>query len=271
VTTWITLSVIALLPMLLRAPKALTSLRISSDDQSRFSGMFRRYAIHTFTGYASDVDKRGDSYTRGSISSTTSTNYDVTASFNHSTSVTGSIDTEVVITDRFFLSNEKGQSQSFEGTGFEAQVGNGHLVSLAWVIRGRKRSGRYFLIYNHATGESFFNDKAIRKALTFPYPAGYIAILILMILPIPVVAFFGLAAMLQARRFQSVGVPPLISSLESGAVSLPVRAELTVQVAADTSTTRDLASALKEITALRDAGALSQTEFETAKAKLLTT
>lgn len=260
--TWITLSIVALLPMLLRAPKALTPLRVSTDEPSRFSGMFRRYAIHTFTGYASDISKRGDSYTKGSISSTASTDFNPAG-------VTGSIDTEVVITDSFFLTDAQGQIQSFEGTGFEAQVGNDHLVSLAWVIRGRKKAGPYFLIYNHATGKVFFNDKVIRKTLTFPYPAIYVAILILMILPIPVLIFFGLAELWQMARFHRAGVKPLIASLESGAASLPGRAESTAQASHPASTTASIASALKEITALRDSGDLSQAEFEAAKAKLL--
>lgn len=261
-STWITLSVVALIPMLLRAPKALTPLRVSPSDPTRFSGMFRRYAIHTFTGHASDVGKRGDSYTRGSTSSTTTTD-------PHSMSVTSSIDTTVVVTDRFFLTNGQGQVQSFEGTNFEARVGNGHLVSLAWVIRGRKKSGPYFLIYNHATDEIFFNDKAIRKAMTFPYPTIYIAILTLLILPFPVVIFFALAEMAQIAMFHRAGARPLVASFQSEVASLPVRAESTPHTSPAVSTTTGIASALKEITALRDSGALSQAEFETAKTKLL--
>ena len=258
-TTWITLSVIALLPLLLRTPKALSPLRVNADEPSRFSGVFRRYAIHTFTGYASDVGKRGDSYTKGTITSTMGTDL-------HPASVSGSIDTEVVVTDRFFLTDAQGQVQSFEQAGFEALVGNGHLVSLAWVIRGRKKSGPYFLIFNHVTHQAFIKDKAVRKAITFPYPTVYVAILFLMILPIPVLIVFGLADLWQVARFRRAGVKPLVASLEARAASLPTRAESNTQA----STTTGIASALKEITALRDSGALSQAEFERAKAKLLT-
>jgi hypothetical protein len=226
--------------------------------------MFRRYAIHTFTGYASDVGKRGDSYTSGSTNSTTTTTAD-----SRTTSVTNSIGTTVVVTDRFFLTNGEGRVQSFEGTNFEAQVGNGHLVSLAWVIRGRKKSGPYFLIYNHATDEVFFNDKAIRKAVTFPYPAIYIAILILMVLPFPVVIFFALAEMVQMAMFHRAGAKPLVASFQSEAANLPVRADSTPHTSQVAATATDIAAALKEITALRDSGALSQAEFETAKTKLL--
>jgi hypothetical protein len=264
VSTWITLSVIALVPMLLRTPKALSPLRASAQEPSRFSGVFRRYAIHTFTGYASDVGKRSDSYTKGSISSS--------AGYGDSPgSVTGSIDTEVVVSDRFFLTDTSGQVTSFEGSGFEALVGNGHLVSLVWVIRGRKKSGPYFLIHDHATGETFFNDKAIRKAITFPYPTLYIALLCLMILPFPVLIFFALADMWQVRRFHRSGVRPLLESLASAAdaAGLSARSEAPAQATSVAASANGIASELKELVALRKSGSLSQGEFDAAKARLL--
>jgi hypothetical protein len=64
-TTWITISVVALLPMLLHAPQAFTPLRVDSKDPSRFAGFFRRFTIHSFTGRASGVSQRGDSITTG--------------------------------------------------------------------------------------------------------------------------------------------------------------------------------------------------------------
>ena len=175
---WITASVIALIPMLLRAPKALVPLRVDKDNPSRFSGLFRRYAIHTYTGFASDAGKRSDSYTSGNITSSSNSEGGVA-------SVSGSIQTEVVVTDRFFLDDGQGSTRPFEGSGFNARVGNGHLVSLAWVTHGFGKSGPYFLIYNQTTGETFFNEKALTKKVTFPYPTLYIALLCLMILPLP--------------------------------------------------------------------------------------
>ena len=74
---------------------------------------------------------------------------------------------------------------SFEAAGFEARVGNGHTVSLVWLIKGFSRSGRYLAIFEHTTEEVFYSDDVIRKQLTFPYPPIYVAILILMILPLP--------------------------------------------------------------------------------------
>lgn len=153
-------------------------------------------------------------------------------------SVSTDINTAVVVTDRFFLTDERDQVTSFEGAGFEARVGNGHIASLAWVSRGRSRSGRYFLVYDQTTGDGFFNDEAIRKALTFPYPPIYIAVLILMILPIPVLIFFVIAEWWQRTRFKSAGVRPLIATMDERAAGMPTHQE---------EATAGVAASLKEL------------------------
>lgn len=274
--TWITLSIVVLIPMILRAPKALLPLRVNRHDTSRFAGLFRRYAIHTFTGIADDADKRSDDITTGSVSSTL-------GSDGHPSSVSGSIRTQVVVTDRFFLTDSQGKVESFEGSGFNARVGNGHTVSLAWVIHGFRKSGPYFLIYNHTTGETFFNDQAITKRLTLPYPTLYIGLLCIMILPLPVVLLFGLIERWQRFRFERAGVKPLLRTLDTAAASFKAQqrpgdvqhftqsgASPTPGVAAEPTTMQaDPATSLKEMAVLRDAGAITEAEFSAAKAKIL--
>jgi hypothetical protein len=203
VKTWTTLSVIALLPMLLRAPKALSPIHVGARDLSRLSGLFRRYKIRTFTGRASDVGKRSDNITKGSSRT-------VSGADGRPVGVTTDINTEVVVTDSFFLTDDKGQAMSFEAAGFEARVGNGHSVSLVWLIKGFSRSGRYLAIFDHTTEEVFYSDRVIRKLLTFPYPPIYVAILILMILPLPVLIFFVIVEWVQRARFKSAGLDALI-------------------------------------------------------------
>jgi hypothetical protein len=259
--TWITISVIALIPLLLRTRKAFTPLRVSSRDPSRFAGGFHRYAIHTFTGYASDVNRDTDSITTGSIGSSMSPDGKVA-------SVSGSIDTSVVSTDRFFLTDGQGQVHGFSAPHFGAQVGNGHLVSVAWVIHGRSKKGAYFLLYNHTLERTFFSVKAIRAALTSPHSPYYIALLILLILPIPVLVVFGLVEMVRVGQFKRTGARPLIERLQAEAAELPRTA---VPNATVTQASPTFARELREVTELRDSGAITQEEFEAAKAKLLST
>jgi hypothetical protein len=138
VNTWITLSVVALLPVLLRTRKLLMPMRISASDPWRMAGGYRRYKIQTFTG--------------------------------------------------------------------------------------RAKKGRYFMVYNHTTRQAFFSNHDIRKALTFPFPPLYVAALTLMILPIPVLVFFGLVDIWQVARFKKAGVRPLVAALDERALPVPIPA-----------------------------------------------
>ncbi len=77
------------------------------------------------------------------------------------------------------------------------------------------------MVRDHTTGQTYFGTKAIRKSLTFPFPAIYIAVLILMLLPLPVVLFFGLTAWAQEGLFKRSGVTALVTSLDAGAREMP--------------------------------------------------
>jgi hypothetical protein len=217
VSAWITLSVVALLPVLLRTRKLLTPMRVSASDPWRLAGPYRRYKVHTFTGRASNVGQRSDTYVDGSVGSRLGSDGQVS-------SVHGSISSTVVVVDRFFLTDGLGQTQSYQLSGFNAAVGEGHTVSVAMVSKGKAKRGRYFMVYNHTTHETYFSDKDIRKALTFPFPPLYIAALILMILPIAVLVFFGLLDIWQVRRFKKRGVRPLLAALDEQTLPAPVLA-----------------------------------------------
>jgi hypothetical protein len=269
--TWITLSVVALLPMLIRSPKALLPLRVSRQNPGHFAGLFRRYTIHTVTGIAGDAGKRSDTLTKGKVSSTLGADGQVS-------SVSGSVESQIVVTDRFFVTDARGEVTPFEGSGFDARVGNGHVVSLAWVLHGLRKSGPYILIYNHTTGEAFFNATAIRKRLTFPYPALYIALLCIMLLPIPVLIIFAVLEVWQKFRFERSGVRPLVDALHADAVPLMSRNASDKGAVPSAAASAgpdgndrmlDPAASLREMAALRDSGAISEAEFETAKTKIL--
>jgi len=254
VNAWITVSVLALLPVLLRTRKIVfTPLRVSDKDPWRLAGPYWRYKILTFTGYASDVAQRSDSYTTGSIGSSLGAN-------GQGSSVRGSISTSVVVVDRFFLADDQGQAQSFQLSGFNAGIGEGHLVSVAWVKHGRAKKARYFMVHNHTTGQSFFSDSDIRKGITFPFPPLYVAVLILMVLPLAVLVPFGIVDIWQVRCFKRKGVRPLIEALAANAPGPP----RTAPAPADS-----VAAQIDRIVVLHESGKLSEAEFEAAKAKLL--
>jgi hypothetical protein len=211
---WITVSIIALIPMILHLPRFVTLLRVKEAHPNRFSGAFMSNRLVSFTGWASDVGKRSEVHTSGKISSTLGADMNVQ-------SVQGSVSSSTTVLDNFFLTSADGTVQPFKLTDFDAQVGNGHLVSVVWTVRKFRRSGRYIVVRDHTTGQTYFGTKAIRKSLTFPFPAIYIAVLILMILPLPVVLFFGLTAWAQEGLFKRSGATALVASLDAGARELP--------------------------------------------------
>jgi len=211
---WITLSVVALIPMILHLPRFVTLLRVKEAHPNRFSGAFMSNRIVTSTGWASDVGKRSEVHTSGKISSTLGANMNVQ-------SVQGSVSSTTTILDNFFLTGAGGTVQPFQLTDFDAQVGNGHLVSVVWTVRKFRKSGRYIVVRDHTTQQTYFCAKAIRKSLTFPFPPIYVAVLILMILPLPVVLFFGLTAWAQEGLFKRNGVTALVASLDAGAREMP--------------------------------------------------
>ncbi len=262
-TTWITISIIALAPMLLRLPRAFAPLRLNANDPSRFRRPFSHFAVHSITGIASDVNQRSDSYTSGSIGSTSKV--DGSGIEN----VSGSINTKVVVTDQFFLEDGQGNVESFQLTDFEAAIGTGHVVSVVWAVKRLRRSGPYFLIYDHTTRRTFFNNKVLTKTFTFPYPTLYIALLLLMIMPIPVVLFFALLSeWWQIPRFRNVGIQPLLSALDSEASHLEAQRSSPALTAERSADTTGLADELERIAEMRRSGLLSDAEFEAAKAKL---
>jgi Short C-terminal domain len=165
-------------------------------------------------------------------------------------------------------------------------VGDGHLVSAAWVIPPRKNAGPYFLVRNHTTRQSFFNKMSTQKVMTFPYPKLYIAMLTLMLLPLPFVILFAFTSWWQIGGFKRSGVKPLLAVLESDAAKLtgpppteraqPERvvdgrdgATLEATPSADAQGVASTSSELQRLADLHQQGLLTGDEFAKAKAKLL--
>jgi Short C-terminal domain len=269
-TAWIVISVLVCLPMLALLPRAFSRLRVSGEDPTRFEGpWFRHYTLATYTGYASDVLKRGDSYVTGSISSTVEHHsvgggYGITAPV---AKITGKTKTDVVVVDTFVLSNVTGQAASFSVNGFDAQIGDGHVVSVA-SLRRRKGDWKPFLIYNRTTDGNFGNEQPIRK-LVFPFPRGYVILVCLTGLGIPVAFVFWFRSLLQQRSFSSKGFKPLNDKMIAQANMLPSQIRAGAPAAAAVPAGGGIASELQQLTALRESGALSEEEFAAAKAALL--
>ena len=260
-STWITVCVIALIPMLLRARRALLPLRTTTDSPPRFARPFGAYKITTFTGRAGEVGKRTESTTRGSIGSSR-------GAYQEVGSVSGSVWTTHTTIDQFFVTAIDGTTDSFQLRDFDVAIADGNVVSLAAVSRG-KRSNVVFLVHNHTTGRTYFNDKALRS-ITFPWNKYYVALLTVLVLTFPVLCFFGAVEMWQIRRFKASGFEPLVQALDAAASAVvSAQAGSPSQPGPQTDGARGISGELQEITRLRESGALSEAEFDAAKSKLL--
>jgi hypothetical protein len=240
---------------------------------TQFTGLYRRYSVRTFTGYASDIGTRTDKLTVGSISAHTT----VTGGMAN-TSVSDNRTTMKRLHTEFFLTDAAGATQSVDAVNVGPSIGAGHLVSVAWMVHNGK-VGNAFLVYNHTTNLVYVEttqrgsrnaDRGLAKML-IPLPTIYVVLMVLAVVTFPLLAIYGLAAMWHMRAFRNRGSKPLVSRLHQTAATMPPAARPASIVIPDQPRAPqiDLVSQVKEMNALRESGALTEAEFEAAKAKLL--
>jgi hypothetical protein len=259
-TDWILITALVCAPVLLRTPRFVFPLKVDPGDPTRFKGLWlRRYRIVTVTGWANDVAKGRHSVVTGSVTSRMNTDGGVIG-------VSGQTQTEVVVTDSFFLRCSDGHIESISVTGFEAHIANGHCVSVVGYAKGNR--SRYFLICDHTTNNGFWNTKALYP-LWIPQVPIYIAAMIFTGIGFGVVVIYGIAGSVQAALFRKRGVAPLYASLNEKAASLPRPPTDSPSASAATAGSTGIAAELERLTALRESGALSDDEFSAAKASLL--
>ncbi len=242
---YITWGFILAIPIMCRIVTASRPFRVKAGTPLTFGRVGHKYGIHTFTGYANDVSKGSSSYTSGSISS------------NYDGYVSGSVSTTVVIRDQFFLTAADGRVQAFQLNDFNAAVGQGHLVSVAWAIRRHRKRGPYFLVHNHTTHTSYFHTKALNTiAISHPKRAS-LNLFLIFFWPAALLLFvWGLACRVQLSRFKRKGVLPLVEWLESTNAGQAQRHDL-------------VADDLDRLAAFAQQGLLTSDEWTRAKEQFL--
>lgn len=263
---------VATLPVWWQIPRVFWPVRMDSDGM-RFTGLYRRYSVRTFTGYASDIRTRTDKLTVGSLSAHTT----VTAGVA-STTVADNRTTMERLHTEFFLTDPSGATQSVDAVNVGPSIGAGHLVSAAWMVHNGK-VGNAFVVYNHTTSRYFVEktrrgsrnaDRGLAKML-IPLPTIYVVLMVLAIVTFPLLAIYGLAVMWHMRRFFKRGCRPLLKRLDATAAGMPPAAQPKAIVVPDQAPPReiDLVSQVKGMNDLRESGALTDEEYAAAKAKLL--
>ena len=77
--------------------------------------------------------------------------------YSGTTTVTDRRRTFKVNHTQFFLADQTGATQTVDAANVNPAIGNGHLVSAAWLVHNGKR-GNAFLIYNHTTGSVYIEQ-----------------------------------------------------------------------------------------------------------------
>ena len=260
-------------PILWQLPRIFWPVRLDSSG-TRFTGLYGRYSIETFTGYASSTRNwTGSTLNTGSVTAS-ATGQMIGGSFTGSATVSDTRRTFVTAHTGFFLADEAGVVRAVDAANVSPATGEGHLVSAAWLVHNHK-PGNAFLVYNHSTGRVYvestprggLNARRGLVKMVFTLPLLYQAVLWIAIVTIPVILLFVLGAEGQLWWFRKRGVRPLTAVLERRAAEMPSRRVAAAPM--HTAGTIDLASQVKELTALHHSGSLTSEEFQAAKAKLL--
>jgi len=195
---------------------SLRRFRVDSSDPTRFDGAGRLYRIHSATGRVHGVSK---------TTTTTPEKIELSAQYFGSTlgGVSGKVRSRKTVLDQFFVTDASGNDTSIQLTNFNVAVADGHTVTAAWGIRKGKKSGKYFMVANHSTGQRFFNDDAL-----FRIAAGHVVLgnvqtflSIFFVAAWPFFAIYAVTYRLQLRRFRRSGVQPLIDAHTPGSVKVP--------------------------------------------------
>src|SRR5262249_50885465 len=157
----------------------------------------------------------------GSVSGQTSGTVGPDGSFSGTTTLRDNRRIVTTYYDSFFLADETGATREVVAANVRPMIGEGHLVSAAWLVHNRK-TGNAFVVYDHTTNQAYCEVTrrqmhAARRGLTrmvLRPPTAYLVILCLAIVTIPLVAVFGLSAHMHLTIFRKRTVKPLLMALD---------------------------------------------------------
>jgi hypothetical protein len=266
---------VASLPALWQVPRVFAPVRMNSGG-THFTGLYRRYSVRTHTGYASDITTRTDKLQTGSVRATGS-GMVTGGMYSGQATVHDNRVTHEKEHTKFFLTDESGATQSVDTVNVRPTIGEGHVVSVAWLVHGGK-TGNAFLVYNHTTNEVraepvrlgwLMADRGLAKMVLRLRP-GYMILMGVLIVTFPLLLLFVYAAKWHVRRFVKRGAKPLYSAMQQRARELPQRQRtITIPTQAGPAHVIDLAGQMDKISALHNSGALTDDEFQAAKGRLL--
>jgi hypothetical protein len=273
----IVVMIVAFGPILWQVPKALWPLRLNRSA-TRFTGLYRRYAIETITGYASGHASSTSSRTIGGRSGGTVNGTISGDTIFASISAPTAGHTFNTLHDMFYVTEADGRTRAIRTANVSPSVGEGHLVSAALLVHGA-RPGNAFVVYNHTIGEWWI--ERYRRGRDVPPKGTHLRMVwhlgaihqLIALLCAGLGILLGILAQTQLAAFRKIGVKPLISLMERRPQEVLAMAAQTTALPSPVvpGPGADIATQVRELTELYSSGALSAEQFEAAKGKLLAT
>ncbi len=78
------------------------------------------------------------------------------------------IQSTTTIHDQIFLTDNLGNEHSFQLQDFNVACRSGNLLTVFWAIKGTDKTGPYIVVYNHTTGNAFYNKASMNKVFRRP-------------------------------------------------------------------------------------------------------
>lgn len=110
----------------------LQGARIGGANQSTLVAGFRRYEVHTVTGFVRSPTK--------------------------------ALKTQMMVSDQFFVAHQNGETP-FRLVDFNFPLRDGHRFSAVWAIRKGRERGPFIMFRNHTTNQRIVVDKVLRGML----------------------------------------------------------------------------------------------------------
>jgi hypothetical protein len=134
-----------------------STFQTTSDNPPQFTGQWKNYKIHSFTGYVCGRETQN-------ITTVTSSIHTVAGnpSLGIPSRVEGGVSSTNTRIDAFRLVNPKTQrEENIEMVNWGFKIWEDQLVSVAWAIREGQERGPYFIAVNHTTQEQYVMKSAV--------------------------------------------------------------------------------------------------------------
>ncbi len=194
VAAYLLVNLLLIIPVVASIVRALAPLEADSTG-TRFTGSHSGWEIYTFTGWVTTAQSRMDGYVHGDG-----------IGFSR-------------VTDMLRLTDGT-MEYTVSVDDFDVWLNPGQVATVCQAVNGNR--AEYIAVINDSTGEQFYNERALWRVASPGFDRLLIALFAGLFFWLMLVAVIAWAVVVrsQVRRFQYIGVGPLLSRANSEASTL---------------------------------------------------